>query len=215
MDQICGVDEAGRGPVLGPMVVSGVSVRDELQLKDLGVKDSKKLSSRRREALALEIRSVAKVEVLVVPADEIDRLREKMTLNELEVDMFARVLAKLKPRIAFVDSSDVDAERYGREIQRKLDFEVELVSRHGADSLYPVVSAASIIAKTARDERMRRIENEIGQRIGSGYPSDPDTVHFLEKWIKEKGNLPPHTRKSWKTARKILQRVITRKLNGF
>lgn len=213
--QICGVDEAGRGPVLGPMVVSGVCVDDESVLTGLGVKDSKKLKPERRSSLAKAIRSVGRVEVIVVPAEEIDLLREEMTLNELEVNLFATILDRLRPRIAYVDSADVNTERFAEDIKRKLDFELEIVSKHGADDIYPVVSAASIMAKTTRDEEIRKIQNEIGQRIGSGYPSDPRTVQFLEKWIREKSDFPPHTRRSWETTKKIMKRVRTKKLDEF
>ncbi|TET89961.1 MAG: ribonuclease HII [Methanomassiliicoccales archaeon] len=213
--RICGVDEAGRGPVLGPMVVSGVCVDDESQLATLGVRDSKKLRPVRREQLAREITSIAEVETVVVPAEEIDLLRMEMTLNELEVNIFGSVLSKLRPEIAYLDSADVNAERFGVNVAGTLDFEVEIISKHGADDIYPVVSAASIIAKTTRDREIAKIENEIGERIGSGYPSDPNTIQFLEKWIREKGNLPPHTRKSWKTAKRILQGTKVKKLNEF
>jgi ribonuclease HII len=213
--QMCGVDEAGRGPVLGPMVVSGVCVDDESVLAGLGVKDSKKLTPERRSVLAEAIRSVGRVEVIVVPAEEIDLLREEMTLNELEVNVFATILDRLSPGIAYVDSADVNAERFAEDIKRKLYFELEIVSKHGADDIYPVVSAASIIAKTTRDEEIQKIQKEIGQRIGSGYPSDPKTVQFLEKWIRENSDFPPHTRRSWETTKKIMKRVRTKKLNEF
>lgn len=213
--RICGVDEAGRGPVLGPMVVSGVCVDDESQLTTLGVKDSKKLKPARREQLAREIKAIAGIETVIVPAEEIDLLRMEMTLNELEANLFSSVLSKLRPEVAYLDSVDVNAERFGNNVGRTLDFDVEIISKHGADDIYPVVSAASIIAKTTRDREIEKIEKEIGERIGSGYPSDPETVRFLEKWIREKDNLPPHTRKSWETTKRILQEVKTRKLNEF
>jgi len=213
--RICGVDEAGRGPVIGPLVVSGVSLDDESQLGGLGVKDSKKLSPNRRRELAKIINSIAQIETVEVPAEEIDVLRKEMTLNELEVNLFATVLDKLRPAIAYVDSADVDAERFGKDIRRKLDFEIEVVSKHKADDIYLVVGAASIIAKTTRDSKVAKIEQEIGQEIGSGYPSDPTTIGFLEKWIRENFDLPPHTRKSWETTRKILQRARMKKLNEF
>jgi ribonuclease HII len=81
-----------------------------------------------------------------------------------------------------------------------------VVSRHEADDLFPVVSAASILAKTRREEAVTRIREELGDDIGSGYPSDRTTIEFLEKWISEKGVLPPHTRRSWRTAQRLLDR---------
>ncbi len=213
--RICGVDEAGRGPVIGPLVVSGVSLDDESQLTSHGVKDSKKLSPNRRRELSEIIRSIARVETVEVPAEEIDTLRKEMTLNELEVNLFATVLDRLRPAIAYVDSADVDAERFGEDIMRELDFEIEIVSKHKADEIYPVVGAASIIAKTTRDGEIAKIALQVGQEIGSGYPSDPATIEFLENWIRENHDLPPHTRKSWETTRKILQRARTKRINEF
>ncbi len=212
---ICGVDEAGRGPVLGPLVVAGVMVESDVPLRQLNVRDSKKLTPERRELLAPEIQKVARCEVVVVPAKDIDVMRAEMSLNDFEAHLFASVVAKLHPATAYLDAVDVDEIEFKRSVQKELPFEVEIVSQHEADDLFPVVSAASIIAKVRRDAEMRAIEVEIGQPMGSGYPSDPVTIAFLEKWIREKGSPPPHTRLTWDTTRRLLAESKNRKLDDY
>ncbi len=212
---ICGVDEAGRGPVLGPLVVAGVMVESDVPLRQLNVRDSKKLTPERRGLLAPEIQKVGRCEVVVVPAKDIDVMRAEMSLNDFESKLFASLIAKLHPDTAYVDAVDVDEIEFKRSIQKDLPFEVEIVSQHEADDLFPVVSAASIIAKVRRDAEMRAIEAEIGQPMGSGYPSDPVTIAFLEKWIKEKGSPPPHTRLTWDTTRRLLAESKNRKLDDY
>ncbi len=212
---IVGVDEAGRGPVLGPLVVAGVAVESDVALRQLNVRDSKKLSSERREALAPEIERLATCELVVVPAERIDLMRAEMSLNDLEAKLFAEIIERLRPETAYVDAADVDEIEFKRCVQRELRFAVEVISQHNADELFPVVSAASILAKVRRDREMRAIEQEFGVPVGSGYPADPDTIAFLEKWIREKGSLPPHTRTSWDTARRLLTEARIRKLEEF
>ena len=212
---IVGVDEAGRGPVIGPLVVAGVAVESDVPLRQMNCRDSKKLSPEKREALAPEIEKVSQFEVVVIPAEQIDVMRAEMSLNDFEAKLFAEVIAKLRPETAYVDAADVDEIEFKRSVRRELAFDVEIVSQHNADELFPVVSAASILAKVCRDREMRSIEESIGMTIGSGYPSDPDTIGLLEKWIREKGSLPPHTRASWDTARRLLAESKNRKLDDF
>lgn len=212
---ICGVDEAGRGPVIGPMVVAGIMLESESQLEGLNVRDSKKCTPKRREKLAQELNKIAKTEVMIVPASDIDIMREDLTMNQIETKLFASIIEKLRPNIAYVDSADVNEERFGQDIKNELNFEVKIISKHGADEIYPIVSAASIIAKTNRDAEIRNIAKEIGENIGSGYPSDAVTIKFLERWIHEHGKPPPHTRLSWKTAQRILNRVKSKKIEDY
>jgi len=212
---ICGVDEAGRGPVVGPMVVAAVCVESDAPLRQLNVRDSKKLSPERREALAPEIRKLCRHEVLIVEAEDIDAKRSEMSLNDFEALLFADVIGKLKPEVAYVDSADVNEYDFRRAIAHHLKFDLEIVSKHEADDLFPVVSAASILAKVTRDAEMRRIEAELGAKIGSGYSHDAETIAFLTKWLSEKGSLPPHTRLSWDTAKRLLSANATRKLDEF
>lgn len=210
---ICGIDEAGRGPVLGPLVVAGVMVESDVPLRHLNVRDSKKLSPERRELLAPEIEKVAQTHVLVIPAEDIDVMRSQMSLNDFEARLFASIIEKLHPDTAYVDAVDVDEIEFKRAILKQLPFEVEIVSQHEADDLFPVVSAASIVAKVRRDAEMRKIEEALGEPTGSGYPSDPLTIAFLEKWIKEKGTPPPHTRLTWDTTRRLLAESKIRKID--
>ena len=227
---ICGIDEAGRGPVLGPMVVAGVKVEDDLLLRKIDVKDSKKLAPKRREKLAEEIKKIADYEIQIIPAEEIDVLREEMTLNVLEAKLFATIIEKLtlcsntrsstsnsiaKNLVIYVDAADVNEENFKRCILSELGREMNIVSKHNADERYPVVSAASILAKTTRDDEIKKIGEEIGKQIGSGYPSDPVTINFLKEWMKEHGELPSYTRRSWKTARRIVQLYKTSKIEEF
>ncbi|HKZ64679.1 MAG TPA: ribonuclease HII [Thermoplasmata archaeon] len=212
---ICGVDEAGRGPVLGPLVVCAVACVSDVPLRQLNVRDSKKLSPERREALVPEIEKVCQFELIVVPAEDIDTMRKEMTLNDYEARLFASVIERVHPEVAYVDSADVDEHEFKKAILRALPFEVDLVSKHGADDLFPVVSAASILAKVRRDAEMKRIESEIGKRIGSGYSHDAETIAFLEAWVREHGGLPPHTRASWDTARRLLSAANTHKIEEF
>ncbi len=212
---IVGVDEAGRGPVIGPLVVAGVAVETDVELRHMNVRDSKKLSPERREALAPEIEKVSTYEVVVIPAERIDLMRSEMSLNDFGSKLFAEVIDKLRPETAYVDAADVDEIEFKRCVRKELAFDVEIVSQHNADELFPVVSAASILAKVCRDREMRTIEDEIGMHIGSGYASDADTIAFLETWIRTHGSLPPHTRASWDTARRLLAESRNRKLDDF
>lgn len=217
---ICGVDEAGRGPVFGPLVVVGVKLKDDSKLIEYKVRDSKQLTPQRRKILAKKIQEIAlDHEILVVSAKDIDDMRKVMTLNEIEVNAFIKVIKRLKPETCYVDSADVNEKRFGMNILSGLSFKPDIISKHKADSIYPIVSAASILAKTRRDEEVQKIEqnlkNKLNLPLGSGYPADPITQKFLKTWLKRFGELPPHTRHSWKTAQNILKEKNVRKLDEF
>ncbi len=212
---ISGIDEAGKGPVLGPMCVAGVMVEerklDELAL--LGVKDSKKLSAKRREELAADIKKLAnKYFILEVSPNRIDGLRKVMTMNEIMVLCFSNVLEELRPKHAFLDAADVNAARFGENVRKKYARVIDITSEHKADVKYPVVSAASILAKVERDALVKKIGENEGVEIGSGYPADPKTMRFLEKYVKEHGSLPDFARSSWETSRNLLERYEQRTL---
>ena len=203
MTLIAGVDEAGKGPVIGPMCVGGVLTTDVGRLKKLGVDDSKKLTPKKRERLSEQIKNIAdKTFVLEVSAAQIDEFRKVITMNEVMVICFAKVLKELKPEFAYLDAADVKPERFGRLVGEKYGHKIEIISEHHADQKYPVVSAASIIAKVKRDALVKELSIKVGLSIGSGYPSDPKTKRFLEDWIHTHKEFPPFVRKSWKTVSK-------------
>jgi ribonuclease HII len=213
---IAGVDDAGRGSVIGPLVIAGVLIRKEdlPRLVRLGVKDSKLLSPRRRVQLAEEIKKTAvKWHAIDLSTSEIDKVvetgRKLRRLNHLEAKTMAQVIAVLKPDVAYVDASDVLAERFKQQILENLPFRVQVVSEHKADAKYPIVSAASIIAKVERDKAIQELKEKHGD-FGSGYITDPKTVSFLEDWIKKFGTYPEFVRKSWKPAKRIKKNMKTK-----
>jgi len=210
---LCGVDEAGRGPAMGPLVVAAVAVDDDGPLRKMGVKDSKKLTPERRTELAISIRELARVEVKVIPAADIDARGD--TLNELEAEAFAELLDRLGPTEAFLDACDTNEGRFASMVGSKLRCHPILVAKHRADDIYPVVSAASIIAKTVRDAEMHQICTGLGIGPLSGYCGDRHTMEFLEGYLKEHGSLPPHTRMSWKNIRKMSSDSKTAKLSDW
>lgn len=212
---ICGIDEAGRGPVLGPLVICAVAVESDEKLRALGVKDSKQLTPKKREELAHEIRKIAKVELIVLDAEYIDSLREMGNLNGIEAWKFAELINLLDPDEAYVDAADASEKNFEKMVRAELRCDAKIVSEHKADQNYPVVSAASIVAKVTRDECIRNIEIELGEPIGSGYTSDPVTVSFVQNYIKKHGRCPPHTRESWETAKNLMMLNSLKTLDSF
>jgi ribonuclease HII len=205
---VAGVDDAGRGCVIGPLVIAGVLMKEEelQKLVELKVKDSKLLSPQRRETLAVEIKKIVqKFSVIKLSPEEIDKVVETgkklHRLNRLEAQTMAKVIETLKPDIAYVDASDVLEERYKQHILECLSFPVEIVSEHKADRNYPIVSAASIIAKVERDKAIAELKDLYGD-FGCGYPTDPKTVAFLKQCMEKSEEYPDFVRKSWKPAKK-------------
>lgn len=201
---ICGVDEAGKGPVMGPMVVAAVSVENAKLIENLGFKDSKLLSSQRRLELFNLIKQNYSYEIEVINVEKIDEYRMKNQLNLLNRKAFVKVISKLNPKVAYVDAADVNEERFGREIKVNLTNpnDTDVISMHKADSMIPVVAAASIIAKQTRELEIKKLKKEIGD-FGSGYPSDERTIKFLKSYFHDNSRWPPGTRKSWKTIERI------------
>ncbi len=211
--QIAGVDDAGRGPVIGPLAIAGVLL-DEKELPrliDLGVKDSKRLSPCRREELAAEIKKLAfKYHIIMLSPAEIDRVvetgRKLHKLNRLEAKTMARVITILKPDVAYVDASDVWPDRFKQHIAENLNFKAQIISEHRADAKYPIVSAASILAKVERDRTLSTLQQKYGN-MGCGYATDPNTIEFLENWIRKFGSYPDFVRKSWKPAKRLKRKA--------
>ncbi len=209
-----------KGPVIGPLVIAGVTFENDLELIENNVRDSKKITPKRREILSKKIKeSAVNYEISLISASDIDHMRKVMTLNEIEVNAFNRIIEKLKPDICYVDAADVNNERFGKNILSRLSFKPDIISKHKADDIYPIVGAASILAKTSRDEEVQMIAQELEKKLdiplGSGYPADPVTQKFLRKWVKTFGKLPPHTRHSWKTAQNLLKESKIKKLDEF
>jgi ribonuclease HII len=206
---IAGVDEAGRGCVIGPLVIAGVLVKEEnLQaLRQLGVKDSKMLTARRREALFPEILRLAEKHVIIkLQPKQIDQAvksgRKLHKLNRLEAEHMAQIINIMQPDEAQVDAADVLEERFKHHIQERLTTRANIISKHKADQLYPAVSAASIIAKVTRDREIAALAAQHGD-FGTGYLTDPKTTAFLKQLLQNSDEYPDFVRKSWKPAKRV------------
>lgn len=213
---VAGIDEAGRGPMIGPMVICGV-LMDSAEistLKTMGVKDSKLLTPKRRMELSDIVKGMAvKISLEVVSAAEIDHFRKQgTTINEIEVRSFVSILKSLRPAEVYMDAVDVNAKRFCDTIADKSNlssFGCKLVAEHKADLKYPIVSAASIVAKVERDRLIKELHVKYGD-FGSGYPTDPKTVEFVRDLVMQGDKLPPIIRSTWVSVKKITLEAQTR-----
>ena len=219
-----GIDDAGRGPVIGPMVLAGCLIDEETEteFKKLGVKDSKQLTDKRREFLADIIREKAETfEVVVIYPEEIDgKNLEGVKLNEVEAFACARIINKInkgfKKMKVILDCPSTNISKWQDFLKTKVDnlSNLEIVCEHKADRNHIAVSAASIIAKSTREKEMSKLREKYGDGIGSGYSSDPLTTKFLEANLR-KYNQDGIFRKSWATWKNAVGSLSQKKLGEF
>ncbi|MCE4615500.1 MAG: ribonuclease HII [Aeropyrum sp.] len=199
-----GVDEAGRGSVVGELVVAAYAARtsEKRLLEEIGVRDSKVLTAARRLYIYRDLKGVGFFTVQAIPAREIDR----ENINRLVTRAIARLVSRVMAHYGYLPTSIV-IDRYGDEggvvdaltalgVQRS-----SIIVEEKADTKYPVVSAASIVAKVVRDARIEVLRRLHGVR-GSGYPSDPETREWLAE-VFRRGGRPSYVRYSWETVKKL------------
>ena len=203
MKIILGIDEAGRGPVIGPMVIAGYCIEEEKidLLKSLGVRDSKELTRKQREDIYNEIIKLTdKYKYIIIDPKTIDYYVYKNKLNYLEFEDMIKIIEDIKPDKVIIDSPIVNTKKVIEYIKNNLRINIEIVAENKADKKYPVVSAASIIAKVIRDREIDKIKEKINIDFGSGYPSDERTIKAIKKNYEI---LRDYTRESWMTIKKI------------
>jgi ribonuclease HII len=212
------VDEAGRGSIIGPLVIAGISIKQDriMDLHHIGVRDSKMLTAKARTSLfAIVSEMVDSLCIYKIDCSVVDENVFSKGLNKLEAETMAYVIDNLKADMVYVDSCDTDPGRYKHYIESRLiTSKSKLYSMHHADSLNIVVSAASIIAKFVRDGEIQEIR-KTHCNIGSGYPSDVKTMRFIRNWVSEYKCAPRFARKSWRPLREMLEEVSTYKITQF
>jgi ribonuclease HII len=199
MALLCGIDEAGRGPVIGPLVICGVLIdeKDEISLKDINVKDSKLLIPHQREEIYEILKNKVKYKLLIINPKEIDSAlqSQEINLNWLEAIKSAEIINFLKPAKAILDCPSTNINAYTKYLKNLInDKGMEIICEHKADLNHLVVGAASILAKVTRDREIEKLKKSIGINFGSGYPSDPLTQDFLRKNYSK---YPDIFRKEW------------------
>lgn len=218
---IVGCDEAGRGPVLGPLVMVALAVHEDKlkKLEWLGVKDSKQLSSEVREELFERIHEVVddfRIEVIEPDAIDLSLKDPGTNLNWLEAETCARMVSELNPDTIIIDCPSPNIKAYTDFISSRLSAGVrekaKLIIEHKADVNYIVASAASIVAKVIRDRAVDHIKNELGVDCGSGYMSDPKTQDFLEKFHEVHAHL---FRRGWQSYKDVIERKKQKTLGEF
>ena len=219
--RICGIDEAGKGPVLGPMTAAGVAAEDEHAFRGMGIKDSKQLTPKKREQLYTDITESFDWHVVIRTPQEIDQ--RPGTMNDFTASLHAEAASALRPEKLILDACDVNADRFGVTVLEKTSlpkekWPKEVISIHKADAVYEIVGAASIVAKVTRDRIIGELNEEYGKEygsIGSGYPSDAVTVAFLREYIRRHGQAPACARTSWQTVKDLLGAAGQRRLDSF
>lgn len=217
---VAGIDEAGRGPVIGPLVMCGVTIDedDRAKLKSMGVKDSKLLNHQEREYLFEKVKSTVKdFKIVIIEPKEIDEtLRSELTnLNQLEREKTAEILNYLMPEKAIVDCPTVNTKKYENELKQLLiKKDMKLVVENKADFNHVVVGAASILAKVTRDREIEKIKKKFGVELGSGYPSDEVTQKFMkENWNDKR--FKDIIRKEWMSVKNLIEEKKQKKLFDY
>jgi ribonuclease HII len=187
------------------MVICGYLIEESKLNLLRDAKDSKLLSPKQRDELDKKLKKIAKDYALVfLSAEEIDRLREISNLNKIEIKEMQKMINLLKPQKVIIDSPENNVKKFEEKIRKGLkEKNIEIICENYADSRYPIVSAASILAKVARDKEIEKIKNKYNIDFGSGYPSDERTIKFLKDWLKTHKELPNFVRKSWITIEQI------------
>jgi ribonuclease HII len=220
---VLGIDDAGRGPLIGPMFLSGVLLdkNSETFLKNHNITDSKLLSHTTRIQLAKTIKgSVLNYKTLSSSPEEIDKaINSKLNLNTLEAIKSAQIINELNPLDkkvkVVIDCPSTNTQAWKNTVLSyvKHPENLSVFSEHKADLNHLSVSAASILAKVAREESVSTLKEKYGN-LGSGYPSDPTTKTFL----KEQGLSLANEgifRKSWATWKKLFPEKEQGTLDNF
>ena len=217
MVEIGGLDDAGKGPIIGPMVIAGV-VTDEKgieKLKKMGVTDSKLLTSKKRADLCEKIRmTVKRYKLIIIPPQEIDEAvlsNSGMNLNWLEGEKMAEIINSLNPAEAIVDCPSPNLKMFTKFLEKIVKNPIKIICYHNAERFMPV-AAASILAKYARDAEVAKIQKMMPESIGSGYPADPKTKEFIAKYYKV---YPEIMRKSWSTYQNLVKKGEQKNLKEF
>ncbi|MBY9000404.1 MAG: ribonuclease HII [Candidatus Heimdallarchaeota archaeon] len=216
---IVGIDEAGRGPVIGPLVICAFVVEAEKHqdLKKMGAKDSKLTSKNLRKSLYTELKAFATdIKVKHISPAEIDELRKTHSLNVIEQQIMLKLVKKINVELSeiYIDAADVNEKRFGGVFEKEFP-NATVISKHKADMLFPVVSAASIIAKVERDQVIELLNSSIDGDLGSGYPADPKTKAFLREYFSKHKKFPPYVRESWDTVKRIRKEFLDSKLTDY
>ncbi|MAG50497.1 ribonuclease HII [archaeon] len=213
---ILGIDEAGRGPIIGPLVIAGALIEESNipKLEALGARDSKLLTPKKREELFEKIKlSIKKHKIIKILPKEIDEAlsSDSLNLNWLEAHKTAEIINSLNPDKAIIDSPSPNLNAYKNYIYELLkNKDIELIVEHKAEK-YPIVAAASILAKVTRDREIEIIKKKYGN-CGPGYTSNETT----QKFIKENFEKHPEIfRKTWSTYKKLVSGKKQKKLGEF
>jgi ribonuclease HII len=226
MKKILGIDEAGRGCVIGPLIMCGYLVSEEkdIELKAMGVKDSKLLSPARRKYFYDKLKIFADdLVILKLSAEEIDKQRGESNLNKIEIKHMQQIINATNPDKIIIDSVEANTKGFRLKIlsglkqslkDREKSGSLEIISENFADKHHPIVGAASIMAKVSRDSEIDKIAEKYGD-FGSGYTSDPRTIAFLKNWLEKNKQLPAFVRKSWVTIKELKKNYEQKGLNKF
>ena len=201
--RILGLDEAGRGSVIGPLVVGACLFvgEDQSVLKKAGADDSKALSAKRREAILGPLRLLAELRTISITPAQID----DGNVNDLEITAFLAHVAHFAPDRVYLDAPVNPAGIPAlRERLIRASGVSDWVVEPKADSTYPLVGAASIAAKVERDAAIEAL----GPQVGSGYPSDPETRAHLLGLLKRNDPMPAYVRTRWATLDNLRQQSL-------
>lgn len=214
MTKVLGIDEAGRGPVIGPLIIGGVMIQDGKEAELGAVKDSKQLSHKKRVELNHLITQHSVFKIIEVSPEEIDAAvnSNELNLNWLEAHKQAEIINELNPDIVVIDCPHPVPKKYEDYLRNLLlNKNVKMIVEHKADVNYPVCSAASIVAKVRREEEMDKIKAKYGD-TGPGYPANAVT----QKFIKENYDKYPEIfRKSWSTFKNAAKAKDQKSLGEF
>lgn len=202
-----GIDDAGRGPVIGPMILAGIIIKkeDEHKLKEMGAKDSKLLLPTKRKALSLEIKKFCQYRAEITSPKDIDACDN---LNNLEAIKSAMIINKLADGIkddieVIIDCPSINIKTWNSFVEKLvINKKIKIISEHKADFNHPSVSAASIIAKEMREDEVHKLKQKLQIDFGSGYPADPKTKEFIEKNFNNE-KFSDIIRHSWGTVKKL------------